>query len=131
MKGTYTNNRHSEYLHKESDYLLVTDSLLPENGYSPTDLVAAGLASCIAHTIGAKAKLMGIDLTGMTWEVETVMYDAPRRIGEVNMVFDLSSFDLSDKDKIIFDRVTKACVVGNSLHPDIKREVVFKWKERV
>src|SRR5467141_672960 len=81
----YTGDLHCEATHGPSKSKLATDAPADNKGkgeaFSPTDLVATALGTCISTTMGIKAELLGVDLRGMKVSVQKEMSnDAPRRI---------------------------------------------------
>src|SRR6202011_2285808 len=81
----YTGNLHCDATHGPSKSKLATDAPTDNKGrgeaFSPTDLVATALGTCISTTMGIKAESLGVDLRGMKVSVQKEMsQDAPRRI---------------------------------------------------
>lgn len=130
-KVTYLGDLRTENVHLKSGNTYVTDAPTDNNGkgeaFSPTDTVATGLASCILTVMGIKARDMKVDMVGTTAEVTKVMASNPRRISEINIVIDLP-FEADAKTKTILENTAKTCPVHYSLHPDIKKDIVFNWK---
>lgn len=117
------------HLYSKTD--VITDAPLDNQGlaqaFSPTDLTATSLGSCMMTVMGIKARDMNLDLKGTEIEVTKVMASNPRRIAEiqVNVKFPKGSF--TDKDKAILENTAKTCPVALSLHPDIKQDMKFNW----
>ena len=111
---------------------IISDAPIDNNGkgeaFSPTDTVANGLASCMFTVMGIKANEMNVDFSGSTAEVTKVMAAEPRRISEIHITFNMN-LSADKKTKTILERTALTCPVHFSLHPDIKREIVFNWKE--
>src|SRR5204862_6319663 len=81
----YTGDLHCDAVHGPSDVKIATDAPTDNKGkgeaFSPTDLVATALATCMSTTMGIKAQELGVDLRGMTVSVQKEMSKhAPRRI---------------------------------------------------
>lgn len=126
--GKYlSGEKRTEYAHPVAGSGVMMDATSIEKGYSPTDLLAMSLASCVATTIGAKAALMGKSIEGATWTIEDAFLDNPRRLGEIKIVYDFTAFNFTEKEQTIFERVARFCTVGHSLHPDLKQIKIFKW----
>ena len=112
---------------------IVTDAPTDNNGkgeaFSPTDLVATSLASCMLTIMGIIAERDGINLKGAHAEVEKVMSKNPRRISKVGIKMHLNGrlINLPDRDRL--ERAARHCPVGGSLHPEIEEEVVFVYDE--
>ena len=130
-KVIYLGDLRTENLHIKSGNSYVTDAPVDNNGkgeaFSPTDTVAAGLASCMLTVMGIKARDLEVDMSGSTAEVTKVMASNPRRISEINLVLSFP-FQADDKIKKILENTAKTCPVHYSLHPDIKKDIVFNWE---
>ncbi len=118
--------------HLQSGTVIETDAPLDNQGkaqrFSPSDLVATALGSCMMTIMGIKASDMAIDLRGMTISIEKIMKADPRRIGGVNLAFEFpDSLQLDDKQKTILERAAHTCPVIYSIHPDIEVNVTFNW----
>ena len=127
----YLGDLHCRVRHEPSGAVMETDAPVDNQGkgesFSPTDLVAAALGSCIATVVGIYAKRQGWKLEGMRVEVEKQMATAPtRRIGRL-LVNVWMPIILSDKDQQIVDKVAHTCPVHQSLHPDVEAPIVFHW----
>jgi uncharacterized OsmC-like protein len=130
-KVTYLGELRTSSLHLQSGSEIISDAPIDNNGkgeaFSPTDTVANGLASCMFTVMGIKAREMGVDFSGSTADVTKVMAAEPRRISEIHVTFNMS-IEADEKTKTILERTALTCPVHYSLHPDIKREIVFNWK---
>ena len=130
-KVIYLGDLRTENLHIKSGNSYVTDAPLDNNGkgeaFSPTDTVATGLASCMLTVMGIKARDLDVDMSGSTAEVTKVMASNPRRISEINVILSFP-FQADDKIKKILENTAKTCPVHYSLHPDIKKDIVFNWE---
>jgi len=117
--------------HLRSGSSFETDAPVDNNGkgerFSPTDLMATSLATCMITVMGIKARSMDFDLDGVKVEVEKIMKAEPRRIGGINLFFhfpeSLNSID--EKTKELLKKVGNTCPVQHSIHPDI--EVNVNW----
>ncbi len=130
-KVTYLGDLRTSSMHLQSGSVIFSDAPLDNNGkgeaFSPTDTVANGLASCMFTVMGIKARDLDIDFSGSTAEVTKIMGTEPRRITEIHVTFHFSIHP-EDKIKTILERTAMTCPVFYSLHPDIKKEIVFNWK---
>lgn len=130
-KVTYLGDLRTSSIHLQSGSEIISDAPIDNNGkgeaFSPTDTVANGLASCMFTMMGIKARDMEIDLSGSTAEVTKIMAAEPRRISEIHVTFNLDVL-VDDKSKNILERTANTCPVHYSLHPDIKKVIVFNWK---
>jgi uncharacterized OsmC-like protein len=130
-KVTYLGDLRTSSIHLQSGSQIISDAPLDNNGkgeaFSPTDTVANGLASCMFTVMGIKAREMEVDFSGSTAEVTKIMETEPRRISEIHIEFDMN-LNTDDKTKTILERTAMTCPVFYSLHPDIKKIIVFNWK---
>lgn len=130
-KVTYLGELRTSSVHLQSGSEFVTDAPIDNNGkgeaFSPTDSVANALATCMFTVMGIKAREMNVDLSNSTAEVTKIMAAEPRRISEIHITFTMNA-DVDDKTKTILERTGTTCPVHYSLHPDIKKEIVFNWK---
>ena len=129
-KVTYQGELRTTSIHLQSGNEIITDAPTDNHGrgeaFSPTDMVANSLATCMFSIMGIKAREMNVNLEGSTAEVTKVMQPSPRKIEKIVVVFQMKS-NADDKAKEILQRVAKTCPVGLSLHPDIVQDVTFIW----
>lgn len=118
--------------HLSSGTVIETDAPVDNHGkgerFSPTDLVATALASCMCTLMGIAGRTHNINIDGTECLVEKIMVPDPRRIGGINVTLNFpTDKDYSDKEKAILERAALTCPVFESLHPDMKKHVVFNW----
>ena len=118
--------------HISSGTRIETDAPVDNQGkgekFSPSDIVATALGSCMLTIMGQKARDMAIDLKGTKIEIEKFMKADPRRIGGINLTFHFpESLQLSDKQRIILQRAADTCPVQYSIHPEINVQVQYNW----
>lgn len=105
-----------------------TDNMGKGERFSPTDMVATALGSCMLTTMGIKANTMDIDLTDAKVEITKIMKPEPRRIGGIKAhVIMPKTLNVDDKTKEILERVARTCPVERSLHPDMELDITFEW----
>ncbi|MFN8326141.1 OsmC family protein [Flavobacterium sp.] len=130
-KVTYLGDLRTSSVHLQSGNIIISDAPLDNNGkgeaFSPTDTVANSLASCMFTVMGIKARDLDVDFSGSTAEVTKIMAADPRRISEIHVVFQMN-LSADAKVKTILERTAMTCPVHYSLHPDIKKEIIFNWK---
>lgn len=130
-KVTYLGELRTSSIHLQSGSEIISDAPVDNNGkgeaFSPTDFVANALASCMFTVMGIKANTMYVDFSGSTAEVTKVMGIEPRRITEIHVAFNMN-LSVDEKTKTILEKTAMTCPVHFSLHPDIKKEIVFNWK---
>jgi len=128
----YKGDLRTESTHVLSNSIVLTDAPLDNHGkgeaYSPTDLVANSLATCMLTIMGIKANSLAVDLLGSRAEVTKIMQTEPRMIGEIVIAFDMQASEIDDKTKTILERSALTCPVYLSLHPNIKKTISFNWK---
>jgi len=129
IKLSYEGELHCSAIHTPSGNTLVTDAPVDNNGrgqaFSPTDLVATALASCVATVMGIVAARKQIAVEGMTVVVRKFMSeDLPRRISRLELDIAMPLL-ASHPDRKVLERAARGCPVHHSIHPDI--EVVMNW----
>lgn len=129
-KVTYQGDLRTTAIHLQSNNQIITDAPTDNQGkgkaFSPTDLLATSLASCMLTIIGIKARDMNIDIAGTTAEVIKVMAADPRRVSEVHVAITFKQ-ELDNKTQKIFYNTAMTCPVAQSLHPDIIQKVTFNY----
>jgi uncharacterized OsmC-like protein len=127
----YNNDLRTTCTHLRSGSAIETDAPVDNNGkgerFSPTDLMATSLATCMLTVMGIKARTMGFDLNEMKAEVLKIMKPDPRRVGGIELTFHIpgSLKDIDEKTKAILKYAGDTCPVMKSIHPDI--EVKVDW----
>lgn len=128
----YLHDLRAEATHLQSGNVILTDAPKDNHGkgeaFSPTDLVATALASCILTTIAIKAGQQGMSpIDGASAEVTKVMYPDPRRIGEIHIKITFPKNNYTEKEMKIYENIAHTCPVAKSLHPDLKQHLQFVW----
>ncbi|MFT4094565.1 MAG: OsmC family protein [Niabella sp.] len=127
----YNGDLRTTCTHLKSRSAFETDAPVDNNGkgerFSPTDLLATSLATCMATVMGIKARTMNFDLNGLKVEVLKKMAAEPRRVSGIDLKFyipeNLAALD--EKTVSILKNTGHTCPVAKSLHPDI--EVNIDW----
>ena len=122
----------TEAKHLQSSIIIETDAPTDNQGkgerFSPTDLLATSLGTCMITTMGIKARNMNVDLTDTKLSVQKIMKADPRRVAKVEVIFDFpSSLKIDDKQKQILENTAHTCPVAISIHPDLEVKTVFNW----
>lgn len=129
-KVTYIGGLRTTSVHLQSGTEIITDAPTDNNGkgeaFSPTDMVANSLATCMFTIMGIKANQMNINFDGSTASVTKIMQSEPRMISKIIVAFDMN-MSVDEKTKTILERAALTCPVYLSLHPDIQKEVSFNW----
>jgi len=130
-KVTYLGDLRTSSIHLQSGSVIISDAPLDNHGkgeaFSPTDTVANALACCMMTIMGIKARDLNLELEGSVASVTKIMNAEPRRIGTIEIVFEMSLVTDS-KNKIILERAAMTCPVFLSLNTDIEKKISFNWK---
>lgn len=126
----YLGDLHSIAVHGPSSRKLDTDAPKDNEGrgesFSPTDLVATALGTCMATVMGIYAKRKGTELRGMKIEVEKEMSKTPpRRIARLPVEIWMPPSLQRDP---AMEQAALTCPVFQSVHPDIEKPVTFHWE---
>ncbi|TWT56177.1 OsmC family protein [Allorhodopirellula solitaria] len=131
ITAVYQGQLHCQATHGPSGQQIVTDAPTDNGGrgeaFSPSDLVATALGTCVMTIMGIVAARHDVDLSGTAVKVTKEMVQAPtRRIGRLATTVTFpASLEL---DEAMRDRLTSAarqCPVHQSLHPDIDAPIDF------
>jgi putative redox protein len=127
----YQGDLHCKAIHGPSGTDLNTDAPKDNQGrgesFSPTDLVATALGTCILTTMGISARTQKIDISGATASVDKEMTAAPpRRIHRLTVKIHIPQ-PLSPESKEKLVRAAHTCPVHRSLHPDVEIPIEFTW----
>ena len=117
--------------HGPSKNEFITDAPADNHGrgesFSPTDLVATALATCMSTVIGIKAQQKSLNVTGMKVSVEKHMSeDAPRRIVRLPIIIEIP-LPPDHPERKLLEATALGCPVHHSVHPDIEKPVTFVW----
>ena len=132
IRVEYTGDLHCDAVHGPSHTKIGTDAPADNKGkgesFSPTDLVATALGTCISTTMGIKAVELGVDLRGMTVSVQKEMSkEGPRRIvglpSEVHIPLPPNLVH-----RAVLEQTALNCPVHKSLPPEINRPTKFFWE---
>ena len=130
VSAEYNGGLRCRVVHGPSGTVVETDAPVDNMGkgerFSPTDLVATALASCILTTMAIVAERDGHSIEGATATAEKEMTTAPRRIGTLTVKITLpASVPTAYRPKL--EAISHACPVHRSLHPDVKVPVEFQY----
>ena len=131
MNIVYEGDLRSKLTHEQSGAVIYTDAPKDNHGkgeaFSPTDLVAVGLGSCMLTVMGIAASRHAIDLKGAKVDVQKEMVTTPqRRIGSINVILNMPNSIPEDKRKML-EHTAHTCPVHKSLHPEVKVAVEFRY----
>ena len=124
----YINNLRTETEHIASGKKIITDAPVDNNGkgeaFSPTDLVATALGSCMITIMAISANKYDIDVSGTNASIKKIMGSDPRRISEISIDINMNK-NIEEKDRKRLERAALACPVHKSLHPDLEKKIRF------
>ncbi len=131
MEMVYEGQLHCQAKHGPSGTLISTDAPRDNMGrgeaFSPTDLVAAALGTCILTTMGIVAQRNNIDMAGATAKVTKEMLALPvRRIGKIGVTIHMPR-KMSEDDQRRLESAAQMCPVKQSLHQDVEIPITFVW----
>lgn len=131
IRTTYTGQLRTEAIHVQSGNKLITDAPTDNKGkgetFSPTDLLATSLASCIFTIMGIKAEEAGFTIDGATAKTWKIMSENPRRVAEVKIEFDFSMLALNKDQQELMQSLVKVSPVPLSLHDNTIQNVSIKF----
>ncbi|MDM8173958.1 MULTISPECIES: OsmC family protein [Olivibacter] len=132
VRTTYLGDLRTEAIHLQSQSKIITDAPVDNQGkgeaFSPTDLLAASLTSCMLTIMGIAAQAHEISLGKIEAATTKIMQSNPRKIAEIQVVLNFAdNVNYSDHDQSILQKAAETCPVYLSLHPDIKKTLTFNW----
>ena len=130
----YQGDLRTEATHLASQSVITTDAPIDNNGkgemFSPTDLVATSLASCMLTIMGITANTHKLQITNSYAEVTKIMTTNPRRIGKIVVnIYIVGQESYSQKEQMILKHAAMTCPVFESLHPDIEKVITFYFND--
>lgn len=133
VTATYDGDLRCVATHGPSRSVLFTDAPVDNHGkgeaFSPTDLVATALATCMMTVIGIVARREGLELRGMHARVEKHMVTEPtRRIGHLPVRVSIPG-KLTPEQRRKLEAAARSCPVHKSLHPDVSAPIEFTYPD--
>ncbi len=130
IESVYQGDKHTRIIHGPSGAILETDAPKDNNGrgesFSPTDLVAAALGSCMLTVMAISAEKDGIDMRGAKSQVIKNMAANPRRISSLTVEVEMpASVPASAREKL--EVIARTCPVVKSLSEQLDSPIVFTW----
>jgi uncharacterized OsmC-like protein len=130
-KITYLGDLRTSSIHLQSGTEILSDAPVDNHGkgeaFSPTDLLANSLGSCMMTIMAIKATDLDIELKNSTVEVTKIMQAEPRKIARLEVIMNMA-IATSEKNRIILERTAMNCPVLLSLNPDVEKVVTINWK---
>ena len=131
IENKYVGELRTESTHLKSSNVIITDAPTDNNGkgnaFSPTDLVASALCSCMTTVMGICANKNQFDLPNSTAHITKIMSSHPRRISKIIIEINFDSNNLSGQNIEKLIAVAKGCPVAQSLSSDLAQEVRFNF----
>ena len=131
IENKYVGELRTESTHLKSSNVIITDAPTDNNGkgnaFSPTDLVASALCSCMTTVMGICANKNQFDLPNSTAHITKVMSSHPRRISKIIVEINFDNNNLSEQNIEKLKAVAKGCPVAQSLSSDLIQEVRFNF----
>jgi putative redox protein len=133
MSLVYQGDLRCHLTHGPSGQAITTDAPVDNQGkgeaFSPTDLVAAALGSCILTVMGIAARKNGINMDGATAAIEKEMVVVPiRRIGKITVAITMPA-GIQPAQRELLEKIAHTCPVHQSLHPDVKMPISFTYPD--
>jgi len=131
IENKYIGELRTQSTHLKSSDVILTDAPVDNNGkgdaFSPTDLVASALCSCMTTVMGICAEKNNFELPRSTAQVTKVMESHPRRISKIIIEINFDKNNLSDQQVEKLIAVAKGCPVAQSLNSDLIQEVIYNF----
>lgn len=131
IENRYLGELRTQSTHLKSSDTIITDAPVDNNGkgnaFSPTDLVASALCSCMTTVMGICAEKNNFELPGSIAYVTKIMESHPRRISKIIIEINFDNNDLSDQQMQKLVTVAKGCPVAQSLSSDLIQKVKFNF----
>ncbi len=127
----YQGQLRTEATHVRSGQHMITDAPVDNKGqgaaFSPTDLLATSLATCMITTMGIVANDKGIVLRDLSARVVKHMAAGPRRVQRVEVHLEMDGSTLNDEERELMEKTAHGCPVAVSLHPDLVQDIHFTY----
>ena len=131
IENKYVGELRTESTHLKSSNVIITDAPKDNNGkgnaFSPTDLIASALCSCMTTVMGICANKNQFDLPNSTAHITKVMSSHPRRISKIIIEINFDKNNLSEQNIEKLIAVAEGCPVAQSLSSDLIQEVKFNF----
>ena len=131
VQTVYLGELRTKARHSQSGVEIITDAPTDNNGkgeaFSPTDLLATSLGSCMLTIMGIAANTHGFNIDNTKVKITKIMSANPRKVSEIIVELNFPPNNYSEKEKKFFEIAAKTCPVSLSLHPDIKQTIIFNY----
>jgi uncharacterized OsmC-like protein len=132
-KIVYLGEIRSSATHLRSGNTILIDAPVDNHGkgeaFSPTDLLATSLGSCMMTIIGLAAQAHNFNVDGTVIHITKIMAENPRHVAEVIVEFDFPERIYSEKEEALIWHAARTCPVLLSLHPDLIKTIRMNFHE--
>ena len=130
-KVVYNGDLRTTMTHLQSGTVVITDAPTDNHGkgeaFSPTDLAATAVASCMLTTMAIACLARDYNVDGAHAEVTKVMSNTPpRRIAQVLIKIFMPQ-NYTEEQKKVLEKIAHHCPISLSLHPETEEIVTFVW----
>lgn len=131
IKSKYLGDLRTECIHIQSGTKIFTDAPTDNQGkgeaFSPTDLLATSLGSCIMTIMGIVARDNNINIAGTELDITKIMASDPRRVSEVIVEFNFPNRNYTAEEKQIIESVAGTSPVPLSVHTQMTQSIKLNW----
>lgn len=128
----YQGDLRTQATHLQSGDIILTDAPKDNHGkgeaFSPTDLVATALGSCMLSIMGIIANRHEINIVGTQVSIHKIMQASPRRIAAIEVTMYMPNVTYTPKERTLLENAARTCPVALSLHPEIEQKLSFVYQ---
>ena len=127
----YLGNLRTHSIHLKSGNDLITDAPIDNQGkgeaFSPTDLLATSLTTCMITIMGIVAKKNDLNIDNLEAKTTKIMSANPRMVIEIIIEFNFQKNDFNQEQQEILKQAALSCPVALSLSDNLKKTVKFNF----
>ncbi len=128
----YQGDLRTQAIHLQSGDIILTDAPKDNHGkgeaFSPTDLVATALGSCMLSIMGIIANRHEINIVGTQVSIHKIMQANPRRIAAIEVTMYMPNVTYTPKERALLENAARTCPVALSLHPELEQKLSFVYQ---
>ncbi|MBK9461570.1 MAG: OsmC family protein [Chitinophagales bacterium] len=128
----YQGDLRTQATHLQSGDIILTDAPKDNHGkgeaFSPTDLVATALGSCMLSIMGIIANRHEINILGTQVSIHKIMQANPRRIAAIEVTMYMPNVTYTPKERALLENAARTCPVALSLHPELEQKLSFVYQ---
>lgn len=128
----YQGDLRTQATHLHSGDIILTDAPKDNHGkgeaFSPTDLVATALGSCMLSIMGIIANRHEINIVGTQVSIHKIMQANPRRIATIEVTMYMPNVAYTPKERTLLENAARTCPVALSLHPELEQKLSFVYQ---